>query len=105
MDIDQGLNSHQHESLRLIDCYAPELAERGGMAARDFLASFVKVYNEFRVVTFPNRNRVERRSFTRYVAAVYFAPPFRDGTETLSHVMVSSGMASATCTSAPLDRP
>jgi endonuclease YncB( thermonuclease family) len=91
MNIDQGLNSHQYEDLRLIDCYAPESYEPGGPQAKEFLEAFVACYTEFLVFTFKNRNRKEKRTFTRYVADVYFAPG-----QSLSAVMVNKGHATAT---------
>lgn len=93
MDIDQGLNSHQREWLRLKDCYAPELSEPGGIAARDFLATFCQD-REFEVFTHPiGKQGNEERSFVRYIADVRFKPAATNGSTTLSTLMVSMGFA------------
>lgn len=91
MDIDQGLNNHRHEWLRLVDCYVPELDEPNGVAAQLFLEAFC-ANKVFRVKTFPaGKRQEEKRSFVRYIADVLFDPPATDGSSTLSELMVSLG--------------
>lgn len=97
MDMDLGLNSHQHEWLRLVNCYAAELKVKpAGPDARDALAALCVMYKEFRVKTFPvGKDDNEERSFVRYIADVYFDPPLPDGINTLSKYMVKAGFATA----------
>lgn len=96
MDIDQGLNSHQREWIRLVHCYAPELDEPGGIAARDFLKTFCED-REFQVKTYPvGKQGNEKRTFVRYVGDVLFTPAATDGSTTLSDLMVSMGFATRT---------
>lgn len=97
MDLDQGLNGHQHEWLRLIDCWAPELSEPGGLDAMRFLSAFCVPGMDFTVETFkagPRGN--EKRSFVRYIADVRFNGTAPDGSNSLSELMVNSGLATST---------
>jgi O-phosphoseryl-tRNA(Cys) synthetase len=76
--IDQGLSGRQEEALRLLDVWAPELADPGGAETTEFVRGwFASVEARRRwpleVWTVPTTRKVEpteRRTLTRYEAIV-----------------------------------
>lgn len=83
MILDQGLGSHQEESIRLAGVWAPELSQPGGREAATFVRMcFEEVVERAAVrgqrwpfvvktVQVAARESRERRSFVRYLASVY----------------------------------
>ncbi len=75
---DKGFFDYQMLKLRLRAVSAPELHEPGGLAARDFLATWLLGEPVIFAAEF-GRTGNERMTFDRYVADIYRCQPLADG--------------------------
>lgn len=90
-DVDLGFNVHRHprgtmlerQSVRLYGCNAPELATADGKAARDYLASLVKVGDIVRLLS---------HGWDKYGGRIDGQITLTDGTD-LAQAMIAAGHA------------